>query len=212
MERLNSRSRVIFTTISAFLGWFAVVAQLYLILKNKDVAVTDSLLQFFSYFTILTNILVAFTFTILVTKQQSSLKSFLSQPQTLTAIGVYIFVVGLIYNFVLRQLWAPSGLQRIVDELLHLFIPLLYLIYWFLFVPKKGLQWKDSVVWLIYPLAYLLLILTHGHFTGFYPYPFVNVPELGYEQVLYNSGVIMMLFILLSLGFIGIGRLTGKKD
>ncbi len=187
MQRLNSRSRVIYSTITAFLAWFGVIGQLYLILMNRVLPVLNTLLQFFSYFTILTNLLVAITLTVLVLKSQSALKSYLSRSATLTAICVYIFVVGLIYNFVLRQLWAPHGLQRLVDELLHLIIPVLFIIYWFLFVSKKELQWKDAVVWLIYPFMYLLIILLHGNFTDFYPYPFVNVSQLGYSQVFYNS-------------------------
>ena len=211
MQRLNSRPRIIYTTIGAFIAWFGVIGQLYLILLNRVHPVANTLLQFFSYFTILTNIIVAFTFSMLVLKSQSSLKSFLSKPATLTATGVYVFVVGLIYNFVLRQLWAPHGLQRMVDELLHLVVPILYIVYWFLFVPKKELQWKDAVVWLVYPAVYLILVLSHGYFTGFYPYPFINVIQLGYQQVLFNSAMVMVLFIFLSLLFIAIGRFSRKE-
>ena len=210
MQRLNSRPRIIYTTIGAAIAWFGVIGQLYLILLNRQHTIINTLLQFFSYFTILTNIIVAFTFSVLILKNQSSLKSFLSKPSSLTATGVYIFIVGLIYNFVLRQLWAPEGLQRIVDEVLHLVVPLLYMIYWVLFVPKKEVQWKDAVVWLVYPGVYFLFILLHGFLTGFYPYPFVNVTKLGYQEVLFNSALMMVLFIFLSLVFIGIGRFSGK--
>jgi hypothetical protein len=211
MQRLNSRSRIIYTTVGAFLGWFAVIAQLYLILENRAQSIHYAIAQFLSYFTILTNIIVAFVFTVLIIKNQSVLKTFVSRSSTLTATAVYIFVVGLIYNFVLRQLWVPEGLQRLVDELLHLIMPILYLIYWFLFVPKKDLQWKDAVIWLVYPFIYLIFILIHGKLTNFYPYPFVNVTNLGYSEVLYNSGVIMTLFIFISLLFIGIGRISKKE-
>ncbi|MFZ5976285.1 MULTISPECIES: Pr6Pr family membrane protein [unclassified Hydrotalea] len=33
--------------------------------------------------------------------------------------------------------------------------------------------------WLIYPLLYLVYILIRGSFSGFYPYPFVNVLQIG---------------------------------
>jgi hypothetical protein len=211
MQRLNSRSRIIYTAVGAFLGWFAVIAQLYLILENRAQSIHYAIAQFLSYFTILTNIIVAFIFTVLIIKNQSVLKTFVSRSNTLTATAVYIFVVGLIYNFVLRQLWVPEGLQRLVDELLHLIMPILYLIYWFLFVPKKDLQWKDAVIWLVYPFIYLIFILIHGELTNFYPYPFVNVTSLGYSEVLYNSGVIMTFFIFISLLFIGIGRISKKE-
>lgn len=40
-------------------AWFAVLAQLYLILQDGETALVESLLRFISYFTILTNTLVA---------------------------------------------------------------------------------------------------------------------------------------------------------
>jgi hypothetical protein len=45
-----------------------------------------------------------------------------------------ILIVGLVYQVVLG-IWNPTGLQYIVDELLHTVIPLFMLGYWFL--PQK---------------------------------------------------------------------------
>jgi len=52
----------------------------------------------------------------------------------ITAITVYITIVGLVYNVILRFLWKPEGLQFIVDELLHTVIPLLLLVIAFLII------------------------------------------------------------------------------
>lgn len=48
--------------------------------------------------------------------------------------------------------------------------------------------------WLIYPQAYLIYIPIRGHFSGFYPYPFVDVSALGMTKVLFNSAVLMGVF------------------
>src|ERR1700755_1125012 len=85
MQRLNSRPRIIYSTIGAFLGWFAVIAQLYLVLEKGAQSIHNAVIQFLSYFTILTNIIVAFIFTVLILKSQSNLKSFISRSSTLTA-------------------------------------------------------------------------------------------------------------------------------
>jgi hypothetical protein len=211
MQRLNSRGRIVYSSIGAFISWVAVILQLYLFLSNRTLPLSDALLQFFSYFTILTTIIIAFTFTVLLLKNQSALKSFLSQNSVLTATAVYIVVVGIVYNLVLRRLWAPEGWQRLADELLHLIVPVYYAVYWVIFVSKKDLQWKDAVLWLVYPLVYLIFILGSGYFSGFYPYPFVNVTSLGYETVFYNSAIIMVLFLFLSLLLIGAGRMSKKE-
>ena len=48
----------------AIIVWFAVLAQFYLIIENRVAPVTETIIRFFSFFTILTNILVAVYFTI----------------------------------------------------------------------------------------------------------------------------------------------------
>ncbi|MBL7878732.1 MAG: Pr6Pr family membrane protein, partial [Chryseobacterium gambrini] len=50
-------------------------------------------------------------------------------------------IVGLIYQFLLRSTWNPSGMQKLVDELLHSVIPLLVLIYWYWYENKNNLKY-----------------------------------------------------------------------
>src|SRR4051812_38806133 len=105
-------------------------------------------------------------------------------------MAVYITVVGLVYNLILRQLWKPAGLQFVDDELLHSVIPFLFILYWLMFVPKSELKWKDVLFWLIYPLIYLICILIRGALSGFYPYPFINTDDIGYYETFINSGIL----------------------
>jgi hypothetical protein len=42
----------------------------------------------------------------------------------------------------------------------------------------------DVTAWLAYPLAWLVYTLVRGASTDWYPYPFVNVDQLGYDGVL----------------------------
>jgi hypothetical protein len=50
-----------------------------------------------------------------------------------------------VYNIILRNLWQPQGSQKIADELLHVAVPLLYVLYWLIFAKKNPLQWMDAV-------------------------------------------------------------------
>lgn len=201
----------ILITIGAVLGWFALISQLYLIIANRIASLPETILRYFSFFTILTNILVAVCFTVLLIKPQSGRWEFLSRPATRTAIAVYITMVGIVYNVILRSVWNPTGLQRVVDELLHSVIPLLFIFYWLLFVPKAGLQWRDMLAWLIYPLIYIVGILSRGALAGFYPYPFIDVTSIGYGKVLLNCGALMIAFIVLSVVFLSIAKLIRNK-
>ncbi|GAB2614654.1 Pr6Pr family membrane protein [Belliella aquatica] len=196
----------------AFIAWFAVIVQFYLMMENRIASVPETIIRFFSFFTILTNTLVAIYFTSQSQKENSA--SFFSKAGRLTAITVYILVVGLIYQLVLRQIWEPTGMQKIVDELLHSVTPVITLIYWFLYEEKKLVNWSQIPYWLIYPAIYLTYILIRGHISGFYPYPFVNVTEIGYQQILINSLGVLILFVILSSGMILIGKgsVVNSKD
>ena len=105
-----------FLVIGTIMGWVAVVSQFYLIIANRVASVTETIIRFFSFFTILTNTLVAVCFTILLLNQKTNWGRFFSNPKTLTAITVYISMVGIAYNIILRSLWDPKGLQLIVDD------------------------------------------------------------------------------------------------
>lgn len=69
-----------------------------------------------------------------------------------------------------------------------------------------------AVVWLGYPLVYAAYSLIHGAVTGFYPYPFINVSNLGYDKVLINMAVLVLVFLGLGLALIGIDRRMGRSN
>lgn len=192
--------------IGAVVGWFAVLMQLYLIIENRVLSIPCTIVQYFSYFTILTNIIVAlcYTFQLFQTRQKHT--TLWAAPHTQAAIAVYILVVGIVYNLVLRFLWAPEGLQKITDELLHTVSPVWFLVYWIFFVPKAGLKWRYAVDWLIYPLIYLTYVLIRGAMTDIYPYPFLDAYNHGYPKVIMSSVAIMLLFLFLSLLLIAVAK------
>jgi hypothetical protein len=201
-----SKSSKWVSLIIALLGWFALIAQFYLIILNRVTSVGETIIRYFSFFTILTNLLVALCFTCLLWIPESKPGIFFSKSTKLTAITVYIIVVGIIYNLILRFLWEPKGLQLIVDEILHTVIPALCVFFWWRYANPKKLEWKDAFPWLIYPLAYILLILIRGEFSGYYPYPFIDVNTIGYAKVLINSVILAVCFLGFSFLFIAIGR------
>jgi len=89
-------------------------------------------------FTIDTNILVALSYTFIALGSNSRWGKFFTKATTITAITVYIIIVGVTYNIILRSTWNPQGLQKLVDELLHSVIPVLYVLFWVFFVPVEG--------------------------------------------------------------------------
>lgn len=191
--------------IFAIIGWFAVIGQFILMMENRVAPILETCIRFFSFFTILTNGLVAIYFTLSYFNNRNKLIA-IKEPGTLTAMTVYITVVGLVYQVVLRQLWQPQGLQWVVNELLHTLIPILVILFWYLYENKSPIKYTAILKWLIYPLIYLIYILIRGRYSGFYPYPFVDVSQLGLSKVLINSAVLMVIFAGLSALFIRVGK------
>ena len=188
-------------TLAATLGWAGLGIQLYLIFIARlsvDASLLGGLVSFFSYFTVLTNTLVATVLTCAVTPRESAARRWFLQPWVSSGVTVSIVVVGLAYSVLLRHLWHPEGWQFIADELLHDVMPLVFLGYWWFCVPKGTLRLWHLPVWLIYPLVYFAYALLRGNLLGAYAYPFIDVAVLGYPQVFINAGGILV-------GFVGIG-------
>src|SRR5262249_17792414 len=125
-----------------------------------------------------------------------------------TVIVAYIIVLGLVYHLMLRNLYNPQGWRLACVIILHYVIPPLFIIDWLAFVQKRDLSWKTLFGALALPVLYIAWTLVHGAFTGFYPYPFINVARFGYAQVLMTIGAMIAAFVGLVLGLVGIGQLS----
>ncbi len=195
--------------VLAGITWFALVLQLKLSLGTTPTTgftALKTVINFFSYFTILSNLLVAVSLTSSLVLPGSALGSFFSAPIVTSAIAVYIFIVGLVYNLVLRNIWEPTGWQLVADNLLHVIIPLLYVLYWIFFIPKQTLHWKNILPWLIFPALYLGYSLIRGTIDNWYPYPFVDAGKLGYAKVGVNSLFVLAAIISVGAGIVAINR------
>lgn len=192
---MNKNSQNTFEIIGFLLGWISVVAQFILIIQNRQAEISETIIRFFSFFTILTNILVAVFFTSRVFISLEKYLKIFNKKGAVTAITAFILIVGLVYQTVLRGIWEPKGAQMFVDELLHTINPVFFLLYWFLFSTKQKIKFREIIIWLLYPLFYLAFVLFRGSLSDFYPYPFLNISEIGLSQVLLNSFFILMLML-----------------
>lgn len=183
--------------IGFLLGWFALVAQFVLMLQNRVTDIPETIIRFFSFFTILTNLLVALFFTAKVFKLKKKPFVILLKSGAVTVLMTYILLVGIVYQIILRGIWEPTGLQMIVDEILHTIIPLYYLGYWYRYTTSTNFGLRSVFYGLAYPLFYFVFIMVRGHFSNFYPYPFVNVSKIGWVAVSLNFVLIFCAITLL---------------
>ncbi|MHC8403970.1 MULTISPECIES: Pr6Pr family membrane protein [unclassified Pseudomonas] len=211
---IQSAARSRFVAVAAFLAWAGLIIQLYLILYSRwsiEASLLGGLMSFFSYFTVLSNTLVATVLSFELTARQSAARRWFLQPSVSSGIAVSIAVVGLGYNVLLRHLWQPEGWQRLADELMHVVTPLLFLGYWWWCVHKGLLRIRHIALWAIYPLVYFAYSLVRGHELAVYPYPFIDVDKLGYPQVFINALGLLVGFVLIALLVIGVDRWRGNR-
>jgi hypothetical protein len=199
----NTKIQTVSASILALMAWFCVILQFYIS--------SDTFTNVISYFTILCNSLIAVSLSFSAFFPKTKLGRFFSGLSVKTAIALYIFIVFVVYNTVLRDIWKPTGWQLFLDNMLHVAIPVLYVLYWLFLVTKSKLNWKNGFYWLIFPLIYLIYSLIRGSKVGWYPYPFLNVDKLGFVQVIINISLMLIVFLVSGSALIAINNKFEKK-
>ena len=200
---MNAADRIV-GSVLALLAGAAVVLQWVLILQNGEGSTLAIVLRFVSFFTILSNMLVAGVCVAIAAGR--------ARPRWRGAAALYITVTGAIYTIVLAPLWSPTGAQKVADELLHHAVPVAYVLAWLVFAPHRRLAWGDALRWLVFPAIYLGWTIARGAVTGEYPYPFVHVGQLGGAQVAQNCLGIGGLLAVLGLVFVAIDRALPSRQ
>jgi hypothetical protein len=202
-------------TVAACIGWATLALQLYLSIAlavTADRSVAWGLFMYLGFFTVLTNLLVALALSAAASGAAGPFWRFLRRPGVVTAIAAAIAMVGLIYHFVLRLIWDPQGLLWLADVLLHYVMPMLFLVYWWIAVPARGLRWRYIPVWWSWPLIYLAYVLLRGALAGVYPYPFIDAGNLGYARTAINAVGMLAAFTLIAALLVAIGRVKPMPE
>jgi hypothetical protein len=165
-----------------------------------------------SYFTIQNNFLVALALTVLLLWPTSKLGRFFSNPPVLTAMSVYMVIVCLVYQLVLRPQHIQYGWFKFCDEIFHSISPPLFILFWLIFVDKPKIPWAKAFNWLLYPLLYCFYILIRGAISNYYPYSFIDGTKLTYMQIFINCIFLLIAFLSIGLILIGITRLSKKRS
>lgn len=212
---MKNKPGLIFLWLNMLMLWFALVLQFIIstgMYRSEGRSFFGALIQILSFYTIQTNLLIAIALTAILFAPGSRWGSFFRRTSVLTAIAVYILIVGLVYATVLKGIWQLHGLFKLTDVLLHEVSPVSFLLLWVLFVPKEKLKWSLLLSWAIFPLLYLVYSLARGASTGYYPYPFLNAAKFGYAQVMINSAGVLVVFLVLSSFLIGVSRLVSRRN
>jgi hypothetical protein len=167
-----------------------------------------SVVYYFSFFTILTNIVLVLVYAGVVFERAEWL-ALIRRPITAATAATTIALVMGFYHFVLADLWHPQGLFLVCDVTLHYVTPILYLGWFVAFARSQSLALADIPKVLIYPLVYVAYALLRGAIVGEYPYPVLEANRIGYGQVVVNSAGLLLIVLILGAVAIGIDRIGG---
>lgn len=183
----------------------AVIAQLVDLLSRTPPGKAGN---FFSYFTIQSNIIVA---VVLATSGAMLWRGRSPRWVELArgAATVYISITGVVYSLLLSGTDVDTALPW-VNVVLHYAIPVLMVIDWLLDLPVHAIGIRSASWWLAYPLLYLAYSLIRGPIVDWYPYPFIDPRHDGYGHVVVMSVFVAIAAAVFVVLVAGATRLPGR--
>jgi hypothetical protein len=155
---------------------------------------------YIAFFTVTTNLLIAMATVTIAAFPWSRMGRWFGHPDTITGIAPSIVIVGVTYHAILAGMHPLRGWGVLANSLMHDAVPLLFLALWTVAVPRYSIAWRRAALWALYPVVYFGYAMLRGVATGFYPYWFINVNQLGIVHVLINAiGVLLIYFVLLAI-------------
>lgn len=165
----------------------AVVAAIVTQLANT-ISVGNSMVNFFSFFTIQSNIIGAVAITTAALAGPVARSSvWLSQLRG--AATLYMGITGMIFSLLLSGADVQTPIPW-VNSVLHYVFPLFIVIDWLVDRSVRPLSFRQGLVFLVYPVAYGAYSLIRGPIADWYPYPFLDPRTSGYLYV-----AVMMVFV-----------------
>ncbi|MDQ4501672.1 Pr6Pr family membrane protein [Sinomonas sp. ASV322] len=164
------------------------------------------IVNFFSYFTILSNVFTAVVLAI------SGYRVFVGRRPTEAddvirgTATIAIAIVGIVFGLLLSNqdvgIVAPW-----VNVVTHYVMPVVMVADWLFQPPLARLELRHLWWWLLYPVAYLVYSLIRGAFVGWYPYWFIDPARAGgWGGVAVFALGIAVGFLVVSLAMLWLGN------
>ena len=222
---IKSRTaQLIFETVYCTLALVGCIASLG-IFDDIDMFRWD----FYVYFTNISNFLCfGVMLAALIQTAKKKEDGYVTASPVLNFVGVLgILLTFLVFNIMLAGAEGrdPQLNWRIGSLTFHVVLPIMYIAHWFLFYERGRCKWHYPLVSAGFPLAYAIFLLIHAAILKFdssiltptgtgiliYPYPFVNLDNLGPTGVLMWVAALAVAFVAMGYAFYGLDRLLKSK-
>ena len=201
-----------YRTMCALIAWVVLSLRFVdMLIIGEYSSIAETLFVYFGYFTVWANILVALAFTAPLLNPDRKLSNFFMRPGVRAALASYILMVSVVYHVMIVPYWNPQGFTWLTATGLNTVMPILYIIDWLFFAEKRPIFYKHLPYWLIFPAVYGATSIVRGLLTNVYPYPFLNVADLGIGNVLLNMSGLVAVFAAVSPIFIAVGHLISDR-
>ena len=178
-------------------GGMAVLVLVTMVVQLRAVAQLDTgffdtdaerIANVFCFFTIWSNLLVGATSAALALRLDRPSLGFRSAYLAATVMIVVTFVVVIV---ALDPISQYEGKAAAADFLTHKLVPVLAAAGWLVYGPRGMVDARVVRGAVVIPVVWLAFTLIRGPLASdFYPYPFVDVVDLGYPRVLVNLSLI----------------------
>lgn len=190
---------VIYRIIALIIGFIGILVSIGVIGPNNN--------YFYLFFTNLSNYccyIYLLIDSILYIKNKGNYNTFnLTIKFCLTISIMLTFIVAdlILFNIFTKSFWNNDVL--LMNIFLHFFMPLFFIIDYFLFTNHEKVNKFMPIYSTIFPLLYVLIILIRAQIIGrdssmlLYPYFFIDVNALGYGNVLLwvlGLGIVFVFF------------------
>jgi hypothetical protein len=200
-----SRNAVI-AACRAFVAGLAVVA---IVVQLVSLAGKGTLnpVNYFSYFTIDSNLIAAGV--LLVSATRPGVSTF-GLDMVRGAAVVYMSITGIVFTLLLSNTDVDTAI-RWVNTVVHEFMPLAMLADWLTTPPAPRLTLRQGMLWLSFPLVWIVYTIIRGAIVNQYPYPFLDPANGGYASVAVYCVAILIAMLVVSALVVTLANAAGGR-
>jgi hypothetical protein len=199
---LRAKCLILFKTFFSLLGFSAIVTAIATLVERG----TFDPVNFFSFFTVLSNLLAIVTLLASALLYRRSADGG-GLAMLRGAATLYMAMTGIVYIVLLSALDSERFSAVPWENItLHYVMPAVMVVDWAVDRPSMPISFRRALLWLAFPIVYVVYSLVRGSLVGWYPYPFLDPAISGYVGVAVTSLGILVLALVLSFVLTWISR------
>ena len=198
------------TLISAYRLGFATLTILAIVAQAADLYARGTFVpqNFFSYFTIQSNLIAVVVFLGSVAWWRTAPSP--SWELIRGASVLHMTITFVVFALLLSGTNVDTALPW-VDTALHRVMPLAVIADWLIDPPRHSIPFRTSLRWTTFPLLWAAYTLVRGAIVDWYPYPFLDPANGGYASVAVYVVAILIFGIVLCAVIAWVGNVVGAR-